>query len=112
MSEILIENCKLRQIANDYAEAINQGTVEKLEKFTKYWPTRGRLDEAAKQQPKKTRKWSSLPLFDFFSGKKVDQDDLDLTFSGWFEDEDEMKSRNGSRSGTPTASPVKKPPSK
>eukprot|EP01114_Cavostelium_apophysatum_P007635 TRINITY_DN1977_c0_g3_i1.p1 TRINITY_DN1977_c0_g3~~TRINITY_DN1977_c0_g3_i1.p1 ORF type:complete len:748 (+),score=244.89 TRINITY_DN1977_c0_g3_i1:240-2483(+) len=75
ISEVLIENCKLRKIANDYSEAINQGTLDKLEKFKKHWPTQGRLEAAAKAQPKKHRLWGNFPLFDFFTGWFVEEED-------------------------------------
>jgi len=69
VADLLIENCKLRKVSNDYAEAINHGTVEKLDKIKKVWP----------QGPKTVKKgdpisdnhvsiWNHFDLFDFFSG--------------------------------------------
>lgn len=74
-SDLIIENCKLRKIANDYASAINQGTIDKLEKFSKYWPTQGSLQKNQKEAPKKNKIWSYFPLFDFFSGTTSDSKD-------------------------------------
>lgn len=75
-SDLIIENCKLRKIANDYASAINQGTIDKLEKFSKYWPTQGSLQKNQKEAPKKNKIWSYFPLFDFFSGwATIDSDE-------------------------------------
>jgi len=76
ISDLIIENCKLRKVANDYAFAINQGTLDKLEKFSKYWPTQGSLQKNQKEAPKKNKIWSYFPLFDFFSGwATIDSDE-------------------------------------
>lgn len=75
ISDLIQENCKLRKIANDYTEAINQGTIEKLEKFSKYWPTSGQLAENNKQTTKRNRIWNSFPLFDFFTGWATIEED-------------------------------------
>jgi len=68
ITELIFEICRLRKISNDYAEAINQGTVDKLEKFRKYIV--GDDFPSDSQAPKKEEKkaWTSFPLFDFFSG--------------------------------------------
>jgi len=69
ISDLILENCKLRKIANDYTEAINQGTLDKLEKFKKFWPTAGKLADNAKKNTRKSRIWNNFPLFDFFTGE-------------------------------------------
>lgn len=61
ISDLIIENCMLRKKLNDYASAINQRTLDKLDKFKGNWP-------AQKGASKKKTILSYLPLFDFFSG--------------------------------------------
>jgi len=69
IADLILENCRLRKVANDYAEAINQGTIDKLNRFRKYWPTSGSMvprDQVRIQQQNSF--WNHLPLFDFFTG--------------------------------------------
>lgn len=35
LAAITFENCKLRKVSNDYAEALNRGTLDKLEEWKK-----------------------------------------------------------------------------
>jgi hypothetical protein len=68
-ADLIQENCKLRKVANDYAEALNQGTIEKLDKFKKYWPSQGAMTPQ-KDASKSNSIWDRFPLFDFFGGWK------------------------------------------
>jgi len=66
IAELVFEICRLRKSANDYAEAINQGTVDKLEKFRKYL-VGDELPEPKEPKKEEKKSWG-IPLFDFFSG--------------------------------------------
>jgi len=73
VSDIIVENCKLRNVANDYSEAINQGTVEKLEKYKKLWPVSGHMTVRKGDSISSDHIpiWGHFPLFDFFNGWKA-----------------------------------------
>jgi len=70
VSDLLLENCKLRKVANEYAESINQGTVDKLEKYKKLLPVQGQMTikRGDSISDNHISIWNHFPLFDFFNG--------------------------------------------